>query len=185
MGQDDLKCYAVIAPVIAASNSLLFEVRADGLKRQPGEICFPGGRVEPAETPAEAASRELSEELLFPASDIELIAPLDILLTPYNSMIIPYLGYLNNYGWTFNSDEVKEVFDVPFDFFLQNDPEIYDNLLSVRPCPEFPHALVGREDYRWGSGTYPVPFYCYRDKVIWGLTARIVHNLVLIFRGAR
>ena len=37
---------------------VLFEVRAAGIS-QPGEVCFPGGRIEPGETPEEAALREV------------------------------------------------------------------------------------------------------------------------------
>jgi len=33
-------------------------------------------------------------------------------------------------------------------------------------------------DYPWGKGQYPVYFYTYEDKIIWGLTARIINNFV-------
>ena len=51
--------YAVLVPLAQRPEglSLLYEVRADSLGRQPGEVCFPGGRMEPGEDPASHAFR--------------------------------------------------------------------------------------------------------------------------------
>lgn len=56
--------YAVVLPVLysAQGPELLIEVRGAGIS-QPGDPCFPGGKIEPGETPAAAASRELEEEM--------------------------------------------------------------------------------------------------------------------------
>ena len=56
--------YAVVIPLVYDTEEpyLLIEVRAKGIS-QAGDPCFPGGRIEPGETPAQAASRELKEEL--------------------------------------------------------------------------------------------------------------------------
>ena len=56
--------YAVLVPLVEWQGEpyLLLEVRSETLNRQPGEVCFPGGGVEPGETPEEAALRELKEE---------------------------------------------------------------------------------------------------------------------------
>mgnify|MGYP002557000261 CR=1 FL=1 len=55
-----LRRYAVVIPLIktAAGYEVLFEVRASGLRQQPGEICFPGGGAEDGETPWQTAERE-------------------------------------------------------------------------------------------------------------------------------
>ena len=52
--QDVTAEYAVLVPLVEGGEelSLLFEVRAYTLRRQPGEVCFPGGRIEPGESPA-------------------------------------------------------------------------------------------------------------------------------------
>lgn len=60
--------YSVLVPLVEGEGglSLLYEVRAGSLRRQPGEVCFPGGRLEGAESPEECALRETWEELGIP-----------------------------------------------------------------------------------------------------------------------
>ena len=80
--QDVKQQYAVLVPLVEGPEgpSLLFEVRASTLAHQPGEVCFPGGRVEPGESPKDCALRETFEELAIPPGEVELIAPLDLSL---------------------------------------------------------------------------------------------------------
>ena len=56
------RSYAVLVPLLRTADGLrlLFEVRAAAL-RQGGEVCFPGGRMEPGETPEECALRDTEE----------------------------------------------------------------------------------------------------------------------------
>ena len=60
---------AILLPLVTVDgrDALLFEVRSKRLEMQPGEICFPGGRIESGETPERAALRELWEELRIPS----------------------------------------------------------------------------------------------------------------------
>ena len=71
--------YAVLIPFVTTEEgkALLLEVRSQ-LVKQPGEICFPGGRVEAGETPAETAVRETCEELGLKPEDIEVFAEPEI-----------------------------------------------------------------------------------------------------------
>ena len=57
--------FAVLVPLIEIDEelNLIYEVRSNSIE-QPGEISFPGGRIEDGESPEEAAIRETSEELL-------------------------------------------------------------------------------------------------------------------------
>ena len=182
---DKYNSFSVVAPFLTESASFLFEIRSNKLRTQPGEICFPGGSIGPGETSEAAGIRELTEELLVLQRDVELVAPLDILLKPYDTMIYPYIGHLYNYCGTFSRDEVKGIFTVPFEYFLLNEPVVYHNKISVKPSHDFPHALIGGEDYPWRTGSYPVLFYRYQDKVIWGITAQIVHNIVELYREGK
>ena len=56
--------YAVLCPLVERPDGLhlLFEVRSAGVS-QSGETCFPGGQMEPGETPADCALRETAEKL--------------------------------------------------------------------------------------------------------------------------
>ena len=66
--------YAVLLPLIEVNGELhiLYEVRASHIS-QPGDVAFPGGKIEPGETSAEAALRETEEELGIPANNIQLL----------------------------------------------------------------------------------------------------------------
>ena len=63
--------YAVLCPLVERPDGLhlLFEVRSAGVS-QSGETCFPGGQMEPGETPADCALRETEEELSIPRAEI-------------------------------------------------------------------------------------------------------------------
>lgn len=68
--------YAVLCPLVERPDGLhlLFEVRSAGVS-QSGETCFPGGQMEPGETPADCALRETEEELSIPRAEIRLSGP--------------------------------------------------------------------------------------------------------------
>lgn len=173
--------FSVLIPVIKTGNehSLLFEVRSESLSKQPNEICLPGGKIERLENKQQAAVRETSEELLIPESSVNIIAELDTVVTPFNSILYPFAGELHEYARTFNPEEVRNVFTVPLSFFIDNDPLRHDIDVRMKPREDFPYHMIqeGR-DYPWGKGRYPVYFYTYEDKIIWGITARIIRNFV-------
>lgn len=175
--------YSVLVPLLKTDQeySVLFEVRSDKLRQQPGEICLPGGRREIGETTKQTAIRETCEELLIKDTNINVIAPLDVLVSPFNFAIYPYLGFIQDYQWQYNEDEVADVFKVPLDFFMENKPEVYYNKLEMKPSIEIPYAdIADGNRYQWTSGQYEVDFYRYKDKVIWGVTAKIIKSLVNI-----
>lgn len=183
LGAGQARRYAVAALFLPQEEAFLFEVRSAALRRQPGEISFPGGEIEPGEAPAAAALRETCEELLVDAGAVRLVAPLDIYFEPYSIEVTPYLATLEGYEGTFQRDEVQEVFTVPFRFFLDTEPEVYYNRTSMTPEPGFPYGWIGGEDYPWRTARYPVLFYRYGGRVIWGMTARFIHNAVTLYRG--
>lgn len=174
------KEFSVLIPVIKADRHfLLFEIRSESLNNQPNEICFPGGRIESLESKQQAAVRETSEELLIPESQISIIAELDTVVTPFNSILYPFVGELREYKGTFNTEEVRSIFTVPLSFFIDTAPLCHDIDIKMRPREDFPYHMVqeGR-NYPWGKGRYSVYFYTYEDKIIWGITARIINNFV-------
>lgn len=175
--------FSILIPMIKVGNeySLLFEIRSENLLKQPKEICFPGGKIEDLESAQQAALRETSEELLIPEADIDVIAELDTVVTPFNSILYPFVGKLREYKGTFNHEEVKETFIAPLSFFMENAPLHHDISIRMKPEEDFPyHMIQNGKDYAWGKGSYPEYFYIYEDKIIWGLTARIINNFIQI-----
>lgn len=176
--------YSVLLPIIKLNNKLqiLFQIRADDLSTQPGEISLPGGKIENNEHRAQAAMRETREELGLNVENIELLGELDFLVTPYNLIIYSYAGYLEINSLkeiNFNTREVKDIFTVPLQFFKENSPQNYPLRVYKEPVNKFPYYLIpGGRDYNWREGCFPVYFYSYQDHVIWGFTAKIIKAFI-------
>lgn len=187
MGYDNLKKFGVLVPLVCIEGQyhLVFQVRSDKISTQPGEIGFPGGAREPGDTNIiETAIRETQEEFGLERGQIHVLAHLDTMITPYNIVLRPFIAEISDYTAIVpNPDEVKEVFSVPLQFFLDNEPAEYfiDVKAEINPNNSFPTHLVS-EDYNWRVGKYSVLFYQYKERVIWGFTAKIIENLVKIIR---
>lgn len=182
-GIQDMKArYGVLVPLVERPEGLclLYEVRADTLGRQPGEVCFPGGRVEAGESPETCALRETWEELGIPQSAVELIAPLDLLTHQGGFVMYPFLGVVDPAAAVCPSPaEVKEVFTVPVDWLLAHPPTVYGYDLVPQVGADFPYERVGHsKGYRWRGGKVTVPIYDWPNHPIWGLTGRITRRLL-------
>ncbi len=175
--------YGVLIPFVKIANQwhLLFEMRSSKLRRQPGEICFPGGRLEINESAEQAAIRETCEELGISEKEITLIGPMDYLVTAFGDYLRPYVAVLEVAdidNLPFNRQEVASVFAVPVSFFIENAPEYHYVKNQISADDDFPYHRIGREKrYNWRGRDYSVLFYQYQDKVIWGMTAKIVERL--------
>ncbi len=185
IGYSEYKKYAVTVPVVVkdGQEQILFEVRAGSLRRQPGEICLPGGKLEAGEDFAGAALRETMEELCIGMDQIRMIAPMDVYLSPSGQMIMPYLVRLFDYKETMNPSEVDEVFFVPVNYFIENEPLCFKNKVYTQVAEDFPvDKIPGGKSYPWHSGWSEVCFYEPNGRVIWGLTARIIKSVAGIIR---
>ncbi|KGK87548.1 CoA pyrophosphatase [Clostridium sp. HMP27] len=163
--------------------SIVFEIRALTLTSQPGDVSLPGGKIEPGESPMEAAIRETMEELNIGKEDIKVIGAMDYFVSPYNQVIYPFVGILKKCDFQWSKDEVHKIFKVPVDFFLSNEPEKYD----IDLIPEFPdnfpyHLIVGGKNYKFSKGKREQYFYKYNEYVIWGFTALIIKRFIDIIR---
>lgn len=191
LGQEESAIHAVLVPLISIADEwhVAFEVRSEKLRRQPGEICFPGGRVDASDTNAQrAAVRETCEELGIEEEGIEMMGALDYLVTPFQVTIYPFVGKLSMDVSAIhpNPDEVGEVFYVPLDFLFQATPECYYLDLYAEPQRDFPfHLIPRRESYNWRTGKIPEYFYFYKEYVIWGMTARILHHFLDIAKQGK
>ncbi len=182
-GFAELIKYAVLIPLVEVEDklSLLFEVRSFKLRRQPGEICFPGGKIEIEDIDEKAtAIRETSEELGIIQSDIDVIGNLGVLVPPVQIAIYTYIGQIKRLdSLRINKDEVAEIFTVPLDYLLQSEPEEHELHLGFTPAEAFPFELIpGGRDYKFRERRIPEYFYFYEDRIIWGLTARILKEFL-------
>ncbi len=177
---------AVLLPLVECEDELgvLFEVRAHHLKRQPGEICFPGGKVDENDANEEAAAvRETCEELGLSPGQVQVYGPLDVLIGAFPLMITPFVGTIPYEAIVPNPDEVAKVFAVPLSVLYQMQPKRFDVPVKAHPDEDFPfHLIPGGRNYKWRTYTLPEYFYCYEDKVIWGLTARILRHFLELSR---
>jgi len=136
------------------------------LKSHRGEISFPGGRIEPSETPEAAALREAFEEVALDPSLVELVGRLPALSTVASrSHIVPVVGRLA--GRPRLEPAAAEV----------------ERILHV-PLIELAEGEVFREE-RWGTAPLErsVFFFELDDETIWGATARIIVDLFSVVLG--
>ncbi|RHR11091.1 CoA pyrophosphatase [Pseudoflavonifractor sp. AF19-9AC] len=180
--------YAVLVPLVERKDGwyLLYEVRARSMRRQPGEVCFPGGRMEGAESPEACALRETEEELSIPPSAVRILGRLDFIAHRANFIMYPILALVDAQAvehMTLNPGEVDETFLVPVRHLLETEPLEYSYQLIPQPVEGFPYELIGiPRDYRWQPGGENVPVYPWEGHAIWGLTGRITRHLVALLR---
>ena len=180
--------FGVLVPLVEREDGLhvLYEVRALTLRRQPGEVCFPGGKIEGEETPEECALRETWEELGIPASAIQVLGRLDFIAHRANFIMYPILALVDREAaehMTLNRREVDHTFLVPLSHLLTTQPLEYDYKLIPETGEGFPYELVGiPRDYRWQAGGENVPVYPWEGHAIWGMTGRITRHLARLIQ---
>ena len=179
-GWERMRRAAIIIPLVEVNNEvcILFEVRAKKLNSQPGDICFPGGKIDGNETPKESALREMFEEL--GVENIDIINELDIVVRYDGIIIHPYLGIIKDINEiSINESEVDHVFYVPLNYLLSHEPlEVNSKLKFERP-DEFPYDLIiNKENYKFREANYRSLFYKYENYNIWGITAEMLKNFL-------
>ena len=153
---------AVLVPLVvdARGVNVVLTLRDANLKSHPGQISFPGGRVE-ADDPdvAHTALRETHEELGVAPEHVRVIGALAPVHTGTGYSVVPVMGLIPPaYPYVPDTREVAEVFDVPLRFLLD-------------PANHTPQAYVvegRRRQY------YEI---LYRGHRIWGATANMIVSL--------
>lgn len=185
---DSKRAYAVLVPLVEQNGELclLYEVRARTLRRQPGEVCFPGGLMEKGESPEDCALRETWEELAIPDRCVRLLGRLDFIAHRANFLMQPVLGVVDSSAldrMAPSPAEVEEVFFVPLSHLLRTPPIEYTYELVPTPAENFPYEIIGiPKNYRWQNGRENVPVYPWEGRAIWGLTGRITRNLISLLQ---
>ncbi len=180
--------FSVMIPLVVREDEsyIGLEVRAKTLNRQPGDICFPGGALEQGEDGETCAVRETMEELGLKREAIHVLGPGDTLHTTANFTMYSYVARVEERQIRINKDEVEELFFVPLSFFLNNEPAMHGMTMLPQVDDHFPHEKIqfGR-GYRWRTGYAEIPVYEFENKIIWGITGRIIRNFVQIIQGER
>ncbi|MWN31614.1 MULTISPECIES: NUDIX hydrolase [unclassified Gilliamella] len=174
---------AVLLPIVHVDDQLqlLFQVRSKKLKRQPGDICFPGGRVELADiNPEYTAKRETVEELGLPLNQIKILGQLPKFIATLGMMIYPFVGTINSLDdLQLNHDEVEQIFTVPIAWFIDNPPQRATMFIGHKPADDFPFDIIVNRSANWQKRSeHSVYFYQYQDWVIWGLTAQLINLFI-------
>ncbi|HEM5941849.1 TPA: CoA pyrophosphatase [Streptococcus suis] len=179
------RSYAVFLPLVWSDNQwqVLYEIRSESIS-QPGEVSFPGGRVEVGETPQQAAVREAMEELNIQPEQIDILGEIDYLVLE-RSTVHCFVGRLN-LDWTtiLPNEEVARIFTVPLSTLLTTQPVYYQLNSQIVPDCDFPfERLRGGVDYPFSHHKRSVPFYENLPENIWGMTAQFTHRFTEIVKS--
>ena len=174
---------AVLVPLVRQNGEycLLYEIRSAAV-RQPGEVCFPGGKREPGETAIQCALRETEEELSIPPSAVTVLGTPDFICNQMGFLLRPVLGLVSPAGFAAlrpSPAEVAEAFTAPLSFFAETAPEPWRYELVPQVPEDFPYESVGiPRDYSWNHGWVDVPVWYWQGHAVWGMTARLVQDLI-------
>lgn len=173
----------ILLEVIDKEIYIIFQVRAKKLNHQPGDICLPGGKVEPGENFKEAAIRETMEEMNIKKEEFEVLGEMDYFISPYKMIVRPYIAKINTSNINYNKNEVDHIFKVPLKFFIDTDPLLYK--MDIGPINQegFPfHLINGGKDYKFSKCILEEYFYQWNKYVIWGFTAHIIKSFIDIIK---
>ena len=138
---------------------LILTVRRDDLRTHAGQVAFPGGRIDPGETPCQAALREAHEELDLDPADVTVLGEADPYRTVTGYQVTPVVGLVPpDLALTPNPAEVAGWFEAPLDFVL-------DPANQQRMSAEFRGRTRHYYQIDW------------QDRRIWGATAAMLVNL--------
>ncbi|SMB92228.1 NUDIX hydrolase [Deinococcus hopiensis] len=138
---------------------VLLTVRSEELPTHRGQISFPGGSLEPGETPVEAALREAHEEVGLDPGAVTVLGELDDVFTPVGFHVTPVLARIPDGPHLVLSAEVAQI--------------ITPTLGELRALP------LQREERSLPDGRVVSLYrYPWQGHDIWGMTARVLHDLL-------
>jgi 8-oxo-dGTP pyrophosphatase MutT (NUDIX family) len=148
--------------------TLLFTQRTADLTDHPGQISFPGGRVEESDvSPVETALRETEEEIGLARTHVEVIGQLPDYHTGTGYCVTPVVALVTPpFDLRPDAREVAEIFEVPLSFLM-------DGVNHQRRIVELPDQALRRTFYS----------IQYQRYFIWGATAGMLRNLFHLLRS--
>lgn len=157
-----LRKAAVLIPLleIAGELHIILTQRPQHLRAHPGQISFPGGKIEPTDADAVmAALREAEEEIGLQRGNVEVIGSFPAHNTFTGFEITPVIGIVReHFEFKLDLGEVADCFTVPLSFFME---------------PQHRH----RKQFLRQGRYYSVHFIPYKQRFIWGATAAIIDHL--------
>lgn len=159
----ELRQAAVLVPLYVDAGELwtVLTKRTDTLPSHRSQIAFPGGGRELKEDPWAAALRETEEEIGLEPRVVLKLGELDEVESPAGFRVIPCVGAIPYpYKTKLNEAEIAEVFSLPLTAFAN------------------PRLVEEREVVINGMKRNLL-IYHVGNRQIWGLTARILQNLLV------
>ncbi|UPH71706.1 CoA pyrophosphatase [Abyssibius alkaniclasticus] len=147
---------------------ILLTRRAPGMRHHPGQVAFPGGKVDAGDaTPLAAALRESHEEIGLPPDTVEVLGAMPSHETVTGFEVVPFIGLIPaGFAPVPEAGEVDEVFAVPLRFLM--DP-----------------ANHARQARVWQGVNRPYLTMPYGPHYIWGATARMLQALSVAWARAQ
>jgi 8-oxo-dGTP pyrophosphatase MutT (NUDIX family) len=152
---------AVLVPVVDRREpTVILTERPKTMRKHPGQISFPGGRIEPSDDgPIAAALREAEEEIGLPPDRVEVIGTADRYRTITGFEVIPVVGVLPpDLPLAPHPGEVADMFEAPLHFLL-------DPARQVQRTVEWQGRRRTYYEIEWDG------------RRIWGATAAMIVNL--------
>ncbi|MBU2513124.1 CoA pyrophosphatase [bacterium] len=161
---DSFKSASVLIPFYSDPEglSLIFMKRPDYQGPHGGQISFPGGAKDETDgSNLHAALRETEEEIGVSREVVDIWGCLKAQFTSVSRYwVTPFVGLVPfPYQFKPNQAEVERLLIIPLDHLLNP-------------------ASFSIDTYNWKGFEFPSYLYTYNDDVIWGLTARILFNLI-------
>ncbi len=160
LGLEDFRPAAVLVALTEREEpGVLLLHRPTNMRAHPGEVAFPGGKIDPGETPVEAALREAHEELGIDPAQVRVIGASDVYRTHSGYEITPVLAVVPpDIEITPNPTEVAQWFEPPAGFVL-------DPANHTQQWIEWEGAQRAYFEIMW------------QQHSIWGVTAAVIVNL--------
>ncbi|WP_108786673.1 CoA pyrophosphatase [Erythrobacter sp. Alg231-14] len=141
--------------------TVILTQRPTGMRSHPGQVAFPGGKLDPGEDAITAALREAEEELALPREVVQVVGTSDLFSTGTGFDVTPVLAVVPpNLDLKPNPAEVEAWFDPPLSLLLERD------------------NWIENETFWRGSMRSYLDMH-YDGFRIWGVTAAIIANLAL------